>query len=263
MHNSVTVCIPTCFENQKYLMKLLISISNQVKLPDETLIIVNSKKYSNESISKLISEFSSEIPENINYKFIITDKVGLSHARNLGIDNCKTDILIFGDDDDLWHEEKISLIYKEIYDKGTSLVRHNFNLLINNIQKPAKNKFRLSPNLFLIGVANFGGGGSNISGSTCIFKTLKFNESLFSCEDWDFWIRAFLSRIKIFTIPRVLVTYRVHGRRMTKNKLKIMKYDFSVRLRYFVDLFFIFLGLILGLFRPVLKILTIYFNKNF
>ena len=244
-------------------MNLLITISKQKKLPDETLIIVNNKKLSKKSFLKLIKEFSNDIPNNINHKIILADKVGLSHARNLGIENCKTDILIFGDDDDLWDNKKIFLIHKEICENGVSLVKHKFNFLIEGKIKPGKITLRLDPNLFLIGIANYGGGGSNISGSTCIFKSLNFNENLFSCEDWDFWIRAYLSKIKILTISDPLVTFRVHDNRMTKNESKIIYFDLIVRFTYLLNLFVVISGLFFGLIKSLLKIIFLFFSKPF
>ena len=263
MNRTITVCIPTSFENKYFLMELLKSISRQEMLPDETLIVINSKKLLKQSFLDSIDNFRKNIPINLNHKLVYAKKVGLSHARNLGIENCKTDILIFGDDDDLWDKKKIYLINKEIEKNGICLVRHNFDLLYKKDVKESHLKYKFEPNLLLIGISNFAGGGSTISGSLCIFKTLNFNEKLLSGEDWDFWLRAYLSKVKIITISKVLVTYRIHQKRMTKNILKIFVYEFLIRIDLLINLFKIIVGLIIGLLNSLIKISVFILRRFF
>ncbi len=257
MANSITICIPTCLGNVDFFIQLLISISEQSVLPDETLIIVNGDNRSKKMHQNLIDKIRNLLPSNINPNFIISEKAGLSRARNIGIEKCKTDILIFGDDDDIWHKDKIYLIHKIIKENGICLVRHRFNLLIENKIKNASRKYNYNPNLFLIGITNLVGGGSTINGSTCIFKTLKFNENYKSCEDWDFWIRASLANIPILNCDKILVTYRVHKDRMTKKYLKMLIFESAVRYKYLFRSLIIISGLIIGFLKSFIKYLLI------
>ena len=259
MNKSITVCIPTCLNNIDFFIELMLSISNQTLLPDHIIIVLNGKNKNRKIFEKLICKVSKLIPKNINPEFFIADSFGLSHARNIGIERCKTDILIFGDDDDIWDPNKIYLLHQTILKNGVCLVRHGFNNLGKNKIKRAPVKFKTNPNVFLIGIANYAGGGSSLSGSTCIFKTIKFNETLFSCEDWDFWLRAYLIGVPILNIKKELVTYRIHPDRMTKKLNNLFIYEFLVRFKYFQKTIKFIFGLILGFLRSLLKYIFVIF----
>ena len=259
MNKSITVCIPTSLNSVEFFIELMISISNQTLLPNHLIIILNGKNKTRKIFEKLINKVSNLLPSNIKPKFIIADRFGLSHARNIGIDNCETDILIFGDDDDIWDKNKIYLLHETILKNGVCLVTHRFNNLFKNTVKPSHIKFKYKPNIFLIGIANFAGGGSSLSGSTCIFQTLKFNETLFSCEDWDFWLRAYLIGIKVLNLKEELVTYRIHPHRMTKKVNQLFIYECLVRLKYFLNIIKFMFGLILGFIRSLVKYFLVIF----
>ena len=70
-------------------------------------------------------------------------------------------------------------------------------------------RYKPKPNYLMTGFSNFIGGGSSFCGSLSVFETLRFNDYRFS-EDWDFWIRALLSEVKIIRIKKSLVSYRYH-----------------------------------------------------
>ena len=263
MPKSITVCIPSCLNNLEIFIELLLSISNQTMLPDQILVVVSGKDKTRKHFEKSIKELSKFLPKNLNTKFIISEKFGLSCARNIGIDNCKSDILIFGDDDDIWDKNKIYLIHQTILINGTCLVTHRFNNLVENKIKKASTKFKLQPNIFLTGISNYVGGGSSISGSTCIFKTLKFSENLYSCEDWDFWLRAYLISIPVLDIKKELVSYRVHQERMTRKLNTVFFYESLIRIIYLKNISLLMLGLILGFLKSLLKYLIKTFFRKF
>ena len=263
MTKSITVCIPSCLDNLEFFIELMLSISNQTMLPNEILVVVSGKYKTKKYFEKSIKDLSKFLPKNINPKFIISETFGLSYARNIGINNCKSDILIFGDDDDIWDKNKIYLIHQTILINGTCLVRHRFNNLIDKQIKKAPFKFKLRPNKFLTGISNYVGGGSSISGSTCIFRTLKFNENLYSCEDWDFWLRAYLISIPVVDIKEELVSYRIHQKRMTNNLNNVFFYESLVRITHFKNISLLMLGLLIGFLNSLSKYLIKTFFMKF
>ena len=96
-------------------------------------------------------------------------------------------------------------------------------------------KYIPKPNVFMTGISNFIGGGSSLSGSLCVFQTLRFKDYKF-CEDWDFWLRALLSEVKIIRINKDLVTYRIHPERMTGSWFANFSYETKkLDLRFFQD----------------------------
>ena len=226
-------------------------------LPEETLIIVNDKNKTKKMLIEIIEEITDKIPKNINHKFIVSDKGGLSIARNLGIDHCKNEILLFGDDDDIWHEEKISTISNLISKNGTCLIRHRFNELHGHKIKKAPSRYKLRPNIFLVGTGNLVGGGSSFCGSTSIFKTIKYNENLISCEDWDFWIRAFLINVPVVDCKKELVSYRFHNERMTKSFFNIFCFETKVRIKLATHSSLLLIGLFMGFIKSLIRFLFI------
>ena len=263
MNNKATVCIPSKLENIDFFLNLIKSIENQTLLPYQILIIVSGRPLNDMEAS--INFLKSKIPNNLNCVFIVSKKSGLSHARNIGIDLCKTEIIIFGDDDDLWHEDKVKLTVETIEQNKPCLVKHFHNSLKKGSLISVPLKIKPHPNPFSVGFSNLIGGGSAISGSLDIFKVIKF-ANYKNCEDWEFWIRAFLAGIKIIQINRELVTYRIHQNRMTSSFLSVYKYENQIRYRYFLrSLFFIF-GIVVGFLKSSLRTLlriNLYFLKKF
>ena len=256
---SITVCIPSKLENINFILELLNSISKQTLLPQKTLVVASGRPVN--ELNQTINFIRSKIPSLLNTEFIVSQKKGLGMARNIGIENCKTEILIFGDDDDLWDKRRIEIIVKTIVFSGSCLVRHLHGEIIGNKKRKVSERYALPTNHFFVGTGNLIGGGSNFAGNIEIFKSLKFDTSLPFCEDWEFWIRVILSRIKIVTIYKVLVNYRVHEGRMTSSLYKNYKYETFVRFKYIKASLLFCIGSIIGFLKSTSKILiTIFMN---
>jgi glycosyltransferase involved in cell wall biosynthesis len=103
MKVSVIICT---YNREKYLPITLEKFTKQTSSYDqfEILIIDNN---SNDNTSKLSKEFISNNPE-IDCKYILELKQGLSYARNIGIQESKNEILSFIDDDAFVRPEFIS-----------------------------------------------------------------------------------------------------------------------------------------------------------
>lgn len=250
MNNKVTVCIPTKLDNLDYLIDLIETIEKQTLLPNQILIIVSGRPLN--ELENSLKFLKTKISDNLNFEFIVSKKSGLSSARNLGIDNCKTEILIFADDDDLWHEDKVKLIFKTVQENKPCLVKHFHNSLKDKKLIPVPLKVKPKPNPFSVGFSNLIGGGSAISGSLDVFKVIKFSNYK-NCEDWEFWIRSFLAGIKILQINKELVTYRIHENRMTSSFLSVYKFENIIRFKYLIKTSFFILGILAGFIKSTLR----------
>ena len=87
-----------------------------------------------------------------------------------------------------------------------------------------------------------------------IFKAIKFADYS-NCEDWEFWIRAFLADIKIVQINKELVTYRIHANRMTSSFKAVYKYENTIRLKFFIRSFLFIIGIIVGFLKSTIRTL--------
>lgn len=250
---SVTVCIPSKLENQKYVIELIESLNKQTTLPQELLIVASGRKI--EDLRKTSEEINNKISTLIDIKYIFSKNKGLSLARNLGIKNCKSEIIIFGDDDDIWDPERIFYIKNAIIKNGPCLVRHLHKDQKNGEILDCPKRYSLPPNLFLIGTGNLLGGGSNFAGSLSCFSSIKFNQNLNFCEDWEFWIRALLSDTLIISINKPLVIYRSHENRMSNSFLKNYFYETKIRISFIYKIVIFCLGLILGFIKSTLRLI--------
>lgn len=252
---STTICIPTTFERSEYLLLLINSILNQTKKPSKILFVTNKGQLKKKEY--LIKQIKNKISNFCHYEFIESTKSGLANARNYGIDNCNTELLFFSDDDDIWSPFKLEKINQLIEKEGKCLVTHDFNSIVKNNIEEMSFKYKFKPGSFFTGFSNFYGGGSSFCGSLCIFQTLRFNDYSV-CEDWDFWIRAFISEVKIKKIKEALVSYRVHPNRMTnKNYLSSFKIQASIRITIMSKLISFVFGVFIGLIFNFLKNLSL------
>ncbi len=79
-------------KRQKLLNNLLEALCHQSYLPQEVVVVEND---SSESYESIIEKFKNKL----NIKHIIESRIGVSSARNTGVNNATQDILAFIDDD--------------------------------------------------------------------------------------------------------------------------------------------------------------------
>lgn len=116
---NVTIIIPV-HNLEKYIIRCLESIYNQSYTDYECLIIENGSK--DNSIT-VIKEYIKDKPK---YKLIVSDILGVSNARNIGIDNANGRYITFIDGDDY-----VSLNYIEELVKGMEN-NENIDLVITH-----------------------------------------------------------------------------------------------------------------------------------
>ena len=95
--NEISVVIPTK-NRMEDITRCLESISAQTRLPDELVVVDSSDT---EELRSWLDSFCRSrfpVPLNLNFKYIHA-KVGLTKARNTGLDNSTKDIVIYVDDD--------------------------------------------------------------------------------------------------------------------------------------------------------------------
>ena len=81
------------------------------------------------------------------------------------------------------------------------------------------------------------------------------------CEDWEYWIRALLSKTEIISINKPLVIYRSHQNRMTNSYFKNYIHETKILLFFISDIFLLLVGLILGFFKSSVRFIILDFLK--
>jgi len=245
-----TVIIPS-LGRINYLNKLLQSIYKQTLLPEEIIILLDQNKLC-KSVEKLINQKN-------NCKVVFCNKLNLSQKRNYGAEITKTKYIIYSDDDDIWEFKKGELIIKSL--NNSQIVCHEFTKFGKINQKPKfilgkKPKIITSKDL-LFG-SNIFGGGSGIAGRKEIFLSIPFDENYLFCEDFFWWIKVILAKIKIEYLPYPLVKYRTHKNNMTSNFLKIYFFDLKIFKDLIINSLILFIASVFGFLKSTMKFFTLF-----
>lgn len=208
-----SVIVP-CYNQGQYLETSIESVCCQ-GFKSWELIVINDG--SSDNTAEIIDKFSAK---DYRIKGINQENTGLSGARNSGLKLAKGKYLIFLDSDDWLLSDCLFKFFELIrvnskiqlfrcgyayYDKYQSKIFHqNKPEEITELIPFILNQ-NIGPCHSIVIMADFA-------------KTLGgFDESLKSCEDWDFWIRAVKFGAKLKSTSEVLVAYRFLPYSMSRN----------------------------------------------
>lgn len=208
---SVVITTKNRLENLKKCIDCLV---RQLMLPKE-LVIVND---GGSSIFSVVANIKQKT--NLNIKLIeLKTSVGVSVARNIGVEAATGEYISFCDDDDEFFVEKIQTVHDYIISKSyPDLICHGIrtiyvdeNMSVNSWPKIQK----LLGKEILIGNC-IGGVSRVICKKSFIVNAGMFDARLKSLEDWDLWIRFVLQGARLEFCNQILVNYIV---RTSQNSL--------------------------------------------
>ncbi|MFC0559249.1 glycosyltransferase family 2 protein [Halalkalibacter alkalisediminis] len=91
---TISVVIPTLGKREAELLRLFNSLANQTISHFEVVIVSQANH-------EIVSRLLNQVP--FSYQHIRIDRLGLSHARNIGMSYIKNNIVTFSDDDCWYH----------------------------------------------------------------------------------------------------------------------------------------------------------------
>ncbi|WP_394220690.1 glycosyltransferase family 2 protein [Alteromonas gracilis] len=193
----ISVVITTC-NRPAFLSEALNGIASQKLQPKEILII--------DDCSEVSYREAIEAIEKVNARLIrLENKSGANKARNIGIKESSGSVIAFLDDDDIWLPEYLNEIIKQ-YDEGADAVVTGFKQLGKESVIAVNSDTRVTQASLLRGNTYCG-----MSGFSCkreVIKHLLFDEALPNGQDWDMFVRLFLSGFDFRNIPKGLFLYR-------------------------------------------------------
>lgn len=218
----VSVVIP-CYRQAHLLGEAINSLINQT-YSDLDIIVVDDG--SDDDVNGSTTSFN-----NNRIRYYRKENGGLSSARNYGMSLSKSEYVLFLDADDKLEPDAISQL-KSILDKNAdcdmAVMRFAFFDDTSSAYEPS-GLLELSPTDFLKTVIN-----RNIAPIHCIlFRRSSigdrlFDESLRSCEDWDFNSRLVCNGARVHTSDYVGALYRRHSSSMSSDTTRMLYYRIIV-----------------------------------
>lgn len=212
----ISVVVPT-YNSKQTILETINSVLEQT-FTDFELIVINDGSTDN----------TLELLENIKdtrLKIYSYDNGGLSAARNRGIVRSTGEFISFVDADDLWTKDKLELQFQALQNNPQAGVAYSWTICMGNdgssFHPGVSESFagNVYPNLL---VCNFIGSGSNVLiRKEAIESVGYFDETLKSCEDWDYWLRL-APKYDFVVVPQPQIIYRLSSGAMS-SKLDVMQ----------------------------------------
>lgn len=223
MNTLFSIVIP-CYNQAHFLPQCLDSLLLQEYKNWEAIVVNDGSPDTTNEVVQKYSVIDSRI------KLVVKENGGLSSARNFGIKHALGERFIFLDADDLLLNNCL-LLYHTILNENIEFIQSGYLCFKNksaNILYKRKNISPYSNFKETVLNANIGPVNGFVVSKNMIQKVGLFNESLTSCEDWDFWIRC----AKLGFTPRIVneigAAYRFVPGSMGKNSLRMLEQGLRV-----------------------------------
>lgn len=205
-------------------------VFNSEKTVSDSINSVLNQTYSNFKlyiINDSSTDNSKDIILSFNDERIIyletPENSGVASARNLGIKHCTGNYISFLDSDDLWLPRKLECQLAKLLD-GYDVVCSNYITFSNDSEL----SLRQSPTIIKYTSmlkSNFIG---NLTGTYNTYSLGKFFQKKVGHEDYVMWLEILKKSNKAFCIQDSLAKYRVSNTSLSSNKLKTIKWQWSI-----------------------------------
>lgn len=183
MQSLVSVIVPA-YNSEKTIKKCILSIINQTYKNLQIIIVNDGSTDETVNIIKLLAS------EDERIRIIDINNSGVSHARNVGIDNANGEYITFVDSDDTIELDMYTFLY-EIMNKYNAQIAHCSynNITLNNECVPVGNSGRIIRQNHdealscIISGELFAGGTCNKMYKADLFCNIRFDEKIKFNED--------------------------------------------------------------------------------
>ena len=214
--SKISVVVPA-YNSQRTIIETITSVLQQT-FSDLELIVINDG--STDRTLELL-----ETIQDPRLKIYSYPNGGLPTARNRGIGCATGEFISFIDADDLWTPDKLELQLKALEKNPQAGVAYSWTICMgnngNSFHPGVSESFQgnVYPNLL---VGNFIASGSNVLIRRKAIESVGyFDESLKSCEDWDYWLRL-APKWDFVVVPKPQIIYRLSSGAMS-SKLDVME----------------------------------------
>lgn len=209
--------ITTLYNYAHYIVDTINSFIKQND-KDAELIIVDD--FSSDNPYKVIKKYIND-----NIKYIRLDKnYGYSYAKNIGIKESKSDILVMLDADDMFTDNSLSMRFDKLssgfdFVHGPVLHLKNGNLSESSLWKQWKKSNKDHAAYKLVHAQGV------MLKKNIHTKIGLYDEQLKCKSDREMWARIFNHGFSIGTVDKPVAIYRVHEKQMSRSKAKLAVND--------------------------------------
>ncbi|MCQ4088801.1 glycosyltransferase family 2 protein [Saccharibacillus sp. JS10] len=205
--SKVSIVMPV-YNREKYIEAAIKSILVQTFQDFELLIVDDC---SIDSTVEIVEGFTKLYPQKV--RMIRHDRnQGAASARNTGIQNSLSDIIMMVDSDDLQHPERLERTYAKMIQTGSDMVFHECEM-IDSLGLPNQSIKSYPPDLDnenallkLLERNHFWVGLSLIRAD----HDVRFDDTLSSAEDYDLFLSMIIKGRKFAIEHSILTSYRIH-----------------------------------------------------
>lgn len=207
------------------------SIRNQTHQPKNIFLVLDG--YIETNVLNLLNEYKKCLPiKTISIK----NNVGLGIALKKGLLQCKSNIVLRFDTDDINLERRAEYIVKELEKGDVDIVGSNVyefdnnpNILVSKKKMPLTHKSIVRAILFRnpINHPSVGFLRKSILNLNGGYRHFPFY------EDYDLWIRAFYNGLKFKNIDKELVALRIKDQRARRRGIKLVNSELKLLLTFF------------------------------
>lgn len=205
----VSVIIP-CYNHAHYLPQAIESVLRQTYKNTEIIVVDDGSQDDTAHVCR-------QYPR---VRYVRVERVGLSAARNIGVQYSKGSYLVFLDADNWLYPDalEVNLSYFSEFPQVAFVsgahTRHNEAGQMLPGSEPVQ---KLGDNYWALLHGNYIGMEANVMYRRELFFTFHFDTSLKACEDYDLNLQ--ISRhYPGFSHLQPVAGYRIHGHNMSKNK---------------------------------------------
>lgn len=212
--------VVTAYNDEDYVSAALESVYDQ-RVGNHKLEVIVVNNCSTDGTQKKLERLQKQ------YAFTLlttTHNGGPSLARNTGILAASGEKIAFLDGDDYWLEGRMNTLLKEALQTKAGVVFSDAlieqdgaltDIKQSSLMAPPNPKDNMLEHLFKRNCINM----CAVLMDTSLAKKVRFNESLASAEDYDFWIRTAASGVSFSFVDQPLVVYRRYGESLSSRRL--------------------------------------------